>query len=579
MRPYLMLLGLCLLLYLPGQCSIPAVDRDEARFVQASRQMLEDGDFVRIRFQNEPRHKKPVGIYWLQAASVAAAGTLHTDSLWPYRLPSVAGAVLAVMLTFSFGRRWFGETDAFLGAGFLAASVLLVVEAHLAKTDAVQLAAACAAQGALGTVYLAHRRGDPARWTSPLAFWIAMGIGILIKGPVLPMVSLLTVVALCAADRQVRWLKRLRPAAGLLLTALIVTPWMISIYRATGGTFFTDAVGGDLLPKLVGGQESHGAPPGTYLVLVFATFWPGSLFVWPALSRGFPLRQKPEVRFLLAWLIPTWIAFELIPTKLPHYVLPLYPALALLAGNLVSDADSGTLLKTKPALANRIVWVVVTLALVGLILSVSPLMRGKVAPVSLIPAAAGLLTAAAGWRLLRRFRPRRAAGAVLVGAVLVLGPTFSAVFPNVTPLWLSRQTAKTVEALAGSGAVPVSAAAGYHEPSLVFHLGTRTLLTDAAGAAAFLAPGGCRFAIVADSVRETFVENAQKMRLPVVERAAVTGFNYTKGHWVTLHIFTRKPDAANSGTGGSPPGQAGAGPSDPCIETPDMRIYGLSSFR
>jgi 4-amino-4-deoxy-L-arabinose transferase-like glycosyltransferase len=558
-RPYLMLLGLCLLLYLPGQCSIPAVDRDEARFAQASRQMLEDGDFVRIRFQDEPRNKKPVGIYWMQAASVAAAGTLHTDALWPYRLPSVAGAVLAVMLTFYFGRRWFDEKAALLGAAFLAASVLLVVEAHLAKTDAMQLSAACAAQGALGAIYLAHRRGDPARWSAPLAFWIAMGIGILIKGPVLPMVSLLTVGALCAADRQVRWVGRLRPAAGLLLTALIVSPWMISIYHATGGTFFTEAVGGDLLPKLMGGQESHGAPPGTYLVLVFATFWPASLFLWPALSRGFSRRQEPTVRFLLAWLVPTWIAFELIPTKLPHYVLPLYPALALLAGIVASDADSGARLKTKPALANRIIWTGVTLVLAGLIASISPLMQGRVAPASLIPAAAALMTAAAGWWLVRRSRPYRAAGAVLVGAVLVLGPTFFAVFPNVTPLWLSRETARTVEALAGPGAHPVAAAAGYHEPSLVFHLGTRTRLTDAAGAAAFLLPGGSRFAIVADSVRDAFLEKAEKKQVPVVERAAVTGFNYTKGHWVTLHIYARKPNAdgtpgRTSGGGAPSPG-------------------------
>jgi 4-amino-4-deoxy-L-arabinose transferase-like glycosyltransferase len=546
-RPYLILLGLCLLLYLPGQCSVPAVDRDEARFAQASRQMLEDGDFVRIRFQNEPRHKKPVGIYWMQAASVAAAGTLHTDALWPYRLPSVAGAVIAVMLTFYLGRRWFDEKAALLGAGFLAASVLLVVEAHLAKTDAMQLAAACAAQGALGTTYLAYRRGDPARWTSALVFWIAMGIGILVKGPVLPMVSLLTVCALCAADRQVRWIGRLHPVAGLLLTALIISPWMVSIYRATDGTFFTEAVRGDLLPKLVGGHESHGAPPGTYLVLVFATFWPASLFLWPALSRGLPQRQEPAIRFLLAWLIPTWIAFELIPTKLPHYVLPLYPALALLAGMVASDAGSGARLKTKPALVNRIVWTAVTLALAGLILSVSPLLQGRVAPASLIPAAAALLTAAAGWQFVRRHRPDRAAAALVFGAVLVLGPTFSAVFPNVTPLWLSREAARTVQKISGSGSGKAAvAAAGYHEPSLVFHLGTATRLTDGAGAAAFLEGPGTRIVLVAGSVNDAFAKAAAHLKLPVQERASVTGFNYTKGHWVTLHFYVRAPDAVEA---------------------------------
>ena len=74
-RPYALLAALCLLLYLPGIASIPPLDRDEARFAQATRQMLETGDFLRIRFQDEPRNKKPAGIYWLQAASVDLLST------------------------------------------------------------------------------------------------------------------------------------------------------------------------------------------------------------------------------------------------------------------------------------------------------------------------------------------------------------------------------------------------------------------------------------------------------------------------------------------------------------------------
>src|SRR5437867_5346313 len=93
-RHYLLLAALCLLLYLPGIASIPPLDRDEARFAQATRQMLESGDFLRIRFQDEARNKKPAGIYWLQAASVAAFSTPESNAIWPYRLPSVAGGLI-----------------------------------------------------------------------------------------------------------------------------------------------------------------------------------------------------------------------------------------------------------------------------------------------------------------------------------------------------------------------------------------------------------------------------------------------------------------------------------------------------
>src|SRR6202045_1643672 len=102
-RPYVLLAALCLVLYLPGIASIPPLDRDEARFAQATRQMLETGDFVRIRFQDEARNKKPAGIYWLQAAAGAAFSSPDSASIWPYRLPSAFAATAAVLLTFGFG--------------------------------------------------------------------------------------------------------------------------------------------------------------------------------------------------------------------------------------------------------------------------------------------------------------------------------------------------------------------------------------------------------------------------------------------------------------------------------------------
>src|SRR5436309_11348449 len=104
-RPYLLLAGFCLLLYAPGIAATPPLDRDEARFAQATRQMLETGDFLRIRFQDEARNRKPAGIYWLQAASVALFSHPESRAIWPYRLPSFLGATLAVLLTFGFGAR------------------------------------------------------------------------------------------------------------------------------------------------------------------------------------------------------------------------------------------------------------------------------------------------------------------------------------------------------------------------------------------------------------------------------------------------------------------------------------------
>src|SRR5579883_1827863 len=148
--PYALLILLCLGLYLPGIAALPVLDRDEARFAQATRQMLESGDFLRIRFQDEARNKKPVGIYWLEAASVAALSDAESTAIWPYRLPSLLGAVVAVLLTFALGSALLGREAALLGAALLASALGLVAEAHLAKTDAVLLAAAARARSGAG---------------------------------------------------------------------------------------------------------------------------------------------------------------------------------------------------------------------------------------------------------------------------------------------------------------------------------------------------------------------------------------------------------------------------------------------
>src|SRR5216683_3360288 len=336
-RPFVVLCLLCLVLYAPGLAAIPPLDRDEARFAQATRQMLETGDFIRIRFQDEARNKKPVGIYWLQAGAVAAFSTPESPAIWPYRLPSALAATAAVLLTLVFGSRLLGSQPAgFIAAVLMASALGLVVEAHLAKTDAALLATVVAGQGALGLVYAANRAGRRVRWL-PLVFWTAEAAAILLKGPSGPVLALLTMACLTIADRDIRWIKGLRPLAGLFLTALIVVPWLIAVESATEGYFISDSVLHDLLPKLVGAQESHGAPPGYYLVLAVASFWPGSLFLVPALIRGWRLRRATAERFLLAWLVPAWAFFGLVPTKLPHYVLPLYPALAMLVGGALTQ--------------------------------------------------------------------------------------------------------------------------------------------------------------------------------------------------------------------------------------------------
>jgi 4-amino-4-deoxy-L-arabinose transferase-like glycosyltransferase len=241
---------------------------------------------------------------------------------------------------------------------------------------------------------------------------------------------------------------------------------------------------------------------------------------------------------LLAWLIPKWIAFELMPTKLPHYVLPVYPALALLAGQ--AAAGAGKAFGSRGTKFNVFLWAVVTLVLAGGIVAASPALQNPVQPAALIAAASGIAMLAVVCRVLRRSGPLLGGVLAVILSVAVLAPVSGRVLPGLTPLWLSREAARTVERIEAkqlNGPARV-AAVGYHEPSLVFHTGTGTYLTDAVGGAAFLAGKGFRIAVVADSAEVAFAAAAAEGHLALQKAAEVTGFNYTKGHWVTLRFYT-----------------------------------------
>src|SRR6202165_4123871 len=250
-------LTLCgLLLFLPGFFNIPPVDRDEARFAQATKQMVETRDFVDIRFQDDVRYKKPVGVYWLQATAVETASALGLPRaqlrIWLYRVPSLIGAIGAVLLTYWTALAFVTRRGAALAALMICRCVLLGAEARLAKTDAMLLLTVVAAMGALARVYLSWQRGeDPVHpsWMAPAIFWTALAGGILLKGPLILMFVVLTIGTLAILDRSATWLWRLRPVWGLMWLLVLVLPWFVAIFWRAGDAFFADSIGGDMLSK------------------------------------------------------------------------------------------------------------------------------------------------------------------------------------------------------------------------------------------------------------------------------------------------------------------------------------------
>jgi 4-amino-4-deoxy-L-arabinose transferase-like glycosyltransferase len=531
-------LTLCgLLLFLPGFFTIPPIDRDEARFAQATKQMVESSDFVDIRFQDEVRYKKPVGIYWLQATAVETATALGLPRaqvrIWLYRVPSLIGALGAVLLTYWTGLAFVTRRGAVLAGLIMASSVLLGVEARLAKTDAMLLLTVVAAMGAMARVYLSWQRGeDPVHppWSWPAVFWTALAGGILLKGPLILMFVALTILALAIVDRSATWLWRLRPVWGLTWLLVLVLPWFVAIFWRAGDAFFTDSIGGDMLSKLAA-QESHGAPPGVYLLLFWVTFWPGAPLAAMAVPAVWRARREPGAQFLLAWLVPSWIVFEFVLTKLPHYVLPLYPAIAILTlGALERRVLSRSWLMRGAA------WWFVIPALASVVAVVGAVTLTR-QPVFLAwPfVAAALIFGLFAWWLYDDNRAERSLLNAVVAAMFLAVALYGVVVPALTPLFPSAEIARALRNVACVG--PKAAAAGFHEPSLVFMTGTSTILTDGSGAADFLGQGSCRFALVEQRSERGFAQRAEAIGLRYDVAARIEGYNISQGRAISIAIF------------------------------------------
>ena len=538
-RAVVVLLAVALLGFLPGFFSIPPVDQDEARFAQATKQMVESGDYVDIRFQDEVRYKKPVGIYWLQAAAVKSATTLRLPhaltTIWLYRIPSLLGAVGAVLLTYWAAIAFVSRRAALLAGLMMASCVLLGIERLIAKTDAMLLMTAVAAMGAMARAYLwqgRERLAASGAWTTAAVFWTALAAGVLLKGPLIVMVVGLAAVALIVVDRSAGWMLSLKPLAGVIWLAILVLPWFLAIMGRAGDAFFAESVGEDLLGKVFAGQDSHGAPPGYYFILFWVTFWPGATLAALATPAVWRARREPAIKFLLAWLVPSWLVFELVATKLPHYVLPLYPAIAILIAGVI-DARA---LSRKPFLVWGTIWWFVVPTVAGVAGIVVLVVIGRqfgllVWPLMGAAAVMGFLA----WRFYQTDGAEHALLRAVAAAILTAIAVFGLIIPSLGQLFPSPMLARI---LRDSGcARPEAAAVGYQEPSLVFLAGTATRLADTLGAVEFLRGGECRFVFVEAREERSFAQRAEALGLRYSAGPRIDAINISTGRPITIAIF------------------------------------------
>jgi 4-amino-4-deoxy-L-arabinose transferase-like glycosyltransferase len=494
------------------------IDRDEARFAQASKQMAQTGDYIDIRLQDAPRYQKPVGIYWLHNAATHAMGVPGSDEIWHYRVVSVLAAALCVLALAWAGAPLVGAGPALLAGIALATTVVLQIEARIAKTDAALLLTIILAMGALARAALGKVRGRVA----PAVFWAAIGAGVLIKGPLILGPVAGAALWVSVARRELRWLGGLRSWPGALGAAAIILPWYVAITVMSGGAFWSMSLGGDFAAKIASAQESHAAPPGAYLLGLLVTGWPWVVLLPLAAAAAWRLRAQPEVQVLLGWLLPFWLVLEAVPTKLPHYTLPTYPALMLLA--VMGLMRLGPLRGWGWA-AGGLFWLVGAAVLAAFVVALPIVYGAGLHMGTLLGVALALGLGGLGlWRL-RGAGPERLPLPLLAmaaGAVAMVWTLVAVAIPAARDLLISERVA----ALTACHDGPVIVA-GYGEPSIPFLMGTDVALLDpeAARAALEATPGALAWLPVEGSSPQATGEGVR-----------VTGTNYSNGREVALQL-------------------------------------------
>jgi len=328
----LALLTLCLAVYLPGFVRLPAVDRTEIIYAESTRDMVARGDWTDPRYGDAVQQYRPIGTFWAQGASRWLAGDALARDIRIYRVPSLIAVTLAVLALFWLGSAIVGAEAALIASALFAVAPLTVLVSQLAIAEGLSLLPATVAMLALLRVYT---NDNERRWI-PLLFWAALGFGILINALLVPILVIATLIALFTMDRDLSWLKRLRPLAGIPLALVIAAPWLI-VRAHQDGTPFSGMSWREFLGALGGAQDMKlRALPGTFVLALVLGFLPGTALIGSAFTRLWDGREQKLARFLLAWVIGYLVYLEALSSKPGTYMVQtMFPALALAVASVV----------------------------------------------------------------------------------------------------------------------------------------------------------------------------------------------------------------------------------------------------
>lgn len=401
-RLKLIVMVLAGLTILPHLSWLTLYDRDEGYYAQCALEMNQRGDYVVPHYLNEPWLEKPPLTFWMMALSMRLLGANEFAA----RLPSALAGLGAVWLTFLLGKRLYGQRAGVFAGLILGTSILFAGTMRFALLDTSLVVTVLISMLGLWMFLHATPGGDSSaeRKNGWFLFYIGCGLGILAKGPLgmaLPLIALAGYLLLTRRWSLIREMKLVR---GILLACLIFSLWAIPALWATRGGYFTELVWVRTLRPVFSPLQGHGGGSlpsyllllPAYLPIVFLGMLPWSILLIPAIRSAVRERATADDRqaFLWGWILSQLLVFSLVSTKLPHYVLPLFPALAIFLGlHLEQALLSPQATWAMAAKRYRMPLLIVTGILGILFVSIPIILGFSLAWLAFIPVAAALVLA------------------------------------------------------------------------------------------------------------------------------------------------------------------------------------------
>jgi 4-amino-4-deoxy-L-arabinose transferase-like glycosyltransferase len=539
-RFVMLALGVILAVFFLTAASSKLFDRDEPRFARATVEMVRSGNYLVPTFNGELRPDKPILIYWLTSLTMKLMG--QTELAFRFFAPlGVAGTCL---LTYLLGRRFFGLKAGFLAMIMIPTTPLVLMVGTAATTDAVLLVFI-----SLSVFIFFQTYPGRLSWSRTLLLGLMLGTAMLTKGPVGLAVPVLTIITVTFFFRRKKlpfesifWRLLTACAVGLILFCL----WAVPANEATGGEFLSRGLGHHVGSRMVTSFESHGGNfllyLPFYLVVIILGFFPWTLYLPSGLSASFGGRLGKETisPCLLGWILPTFLLMTMVITKLPHYILPIWPALALVSAGIIRGYEQKALNKRDLKWLKRGPWFFVP---IGLLLSLGLMVFPWFSSLNKVRGpifASGLILLVMVILGMRQFKRRRhwSCGAILAGGMILFQiNTALFVLPSLNRFKVSPNIARQVRAVTPEQVKVFMYR--FNEPSLIFYLDRPGVeqLSSPENVLAWADREGRAVLIIPRPILNEIERDYRALGLKEIGRA--TGFSLGHGEWLELLALER----------------------------------------